>query len=99
MNLVVPCRIWIVQKVTQKKQKQPVEGKKQRVKKQKPVAADGEKKKRPLSAFMKFSQEKRAEVKSANPDITFGEVGRKLGEMWRALSEEQKATYKTAVAA
>ena len=58
--------------------------------------ADGEKKKRPLSGFMKFSQQHRAQVKEENPDISFGEVGRKLGEMWRALSDEEKEAFKTA---
>ena len=48
---------------------------------------------------MKFSQEHRAKVKEENPDLTFGGIGKKLGEMWRALSEEEKASYKTATAA
>jgi structure-specific recognition protein 1 len=39
---------------------------------------------------MIFSNAKRAEVKEKNPDIAFGEVGRKLGEMWNALSEAEK---------
>ena len=45
---------------------------------------------------MKFSQAHRAQVKEDNPDITFGGVGKKLGEMWRALSDEEKAAYKPA---
>ena len=55
----------------------------------------GAKKKRPLSGFMKFSQEHRAKVKEENPDITFGGIGKKLGEMWRALSDKEKESYKT----
>jgi hypothetical protein len=31
--------------------------------------------KRPLSAYMLFSQDKRAEVKEEKPDVTFGESG------------------------
>jgi hypothetical protein len=44
---------------------------------------------------MLFSKENRAKVKEENPDITFGGIGKKLGEMWRALSEKEKAAYKT----
>jgi HMG (high mobility group) box len=50
--------------------------------------------KKPLSGFMLFSKEHRAKVKEDNPDITFGGVGKKLGEMWRALSDSEKQAYK-----
>ena len=50
--------------------------------------------KKPLSGFMLFSKEHRAKVKEENPDITFGGVGKKLGEMWRALSDSEKQAYK-----
>ena len=43
---------------------------------------------------MKFSQEHRAKVKADNPGITFGQIGKKLGEMWRALSDKEKEAYK-----
>lgn len=49
--------------------------------------------KRGLSAYMFFVQEKRAEVKRDHPDATFGEIGKKLGEMWRSLGDEQKSKY------
>eukprot|EP00526_Cylindrotheca_closterium_P028275 CAMPEP_0113638338 /NCGR_PEP_ID=MMETSP0017_2-20120614/20077_1 /TAXON_ID=2856 /ORGANISM="Cylindrotheca closterium" /LENGTH=76 /DNA_ID=CAMNT_0000549427 /DNA_START=88 /DNA_END=318 /DNA_ORIENTATION=- /assembly_acc=CAM_ASM_000147 len=55
----------------------------------------GAKKKRPLSGFMKFSQEHRATVKEENPELTFGGIGKKLGEMWRALTDKEKESYKT----
>lgn len=45
------------------------------------------------SAFIQFSNAKREEVKQANPDADFGKLGKLLGEMWRALSEEEKAKY------
>ena len=51
--------------------------------------------KKALSGFMLFSKENRAKVKEENPDITFGGIGKKLGEMWRALSEKEKAAYKS----
>jgi hypothetical protein len=47
---------------------------------------------------MKFSQEKRSTVKEENPDLTFGGIGKKLGEMWRALTDKEKESYKTAPA-
>jgi hypothetical protein len=54
----------------------------------------GAKGKKPLSGFMLFAKEHREQVKKDNPEITFGGVGKKLGEMWRALSEKEKAAYK-----
>jgi len=50
--------------------------------------------KKKLTGFMLFSKENREKVKAENPDITFGQIGKKLGEMWRALSDEEKAEYK-----
>ena len=59
---------------------------------QKGAAKSGSKK--PLTGFMLFSKEHRAKVKEENPEITFGGVGKKLGEMWRALSDKEKQAYK-----
>jgi hypothetical protein len=44
---------------------------------------------------MLFSKEHRAKVKEEDPDLTFGGVGKKLGEMWRALSDKEKEAYKS----
>jgi len=44
---------------------------------------------------MLFSQEHREKVKKDNPDLTFGGIGKKLGEMWRALGDPEKEAYKT----
>jgi hypothetical protein len=49
--------------------------------------------KRAMSGFMKFSQKMRPEVMRENPGIAFGDVGRRLGEKWRALSAVEKARY------
>lgn len=46
--------------------------------------------KRPLSAFMYFSQEKRSDVKADNPETSFGDLGKILGQMWKDLSEDDK---------
>lgn len=59
----------------------------------------GKKKKDPnapkkgMSAFMLFSNEHRNKIKAANPESTFGEIGRKVGEAWKALNDKQKAVY------
>lgn len=50
--------------------------------------------KRGLTAFMFFCNEKRPEVVEKNPGLKFGEVGKKLGEMWRNLSDDNKEPYK-----
>ena len=68
------------------------EGKKKRKKK------DPNAPKKALTAFIFFSNDKRAEVtaelKAANPDIKgVAEVGKKLGEMWKLLSDDDKEPY------
>mmetsp|Transcript_4974 Transcript_4974/g.10722 ORF Transcript_4974/g.10722 Transcript_4974/m.10722 type:complete len:694 (-) Transcript_4974:634-2715(-) len=49
--------------------------------------------KKGLSAFMYFSNEMRNKVKEENPGIAFGEVGKLLGERWKALPAEQKVKF------
>lgn len=49
--------------------------------------------KRALTAYMIFSKETRPVVVSENPSLTFTEVGRLLGEKWRALSSDQKKPF------
>lgn len=39
--------------------------------------------KRPLTSYMLFSQEKRPEVKAANPDMKNTEIVKELGRMWK----------------
>lgn len=46
-----------------------------------------------VSAFIKFSQAKRAEILAANPGAGFGEIGKLLGAAWRGLSDAEKASY------
>jgi len=62
--------------------------------------ADGGKKKkdpnapkRGLSAYMFFANEQRENVREENPGIAFGQVGRVLGERWKALSASQREPY------
>ncbi|GAN07545.1 non-histone chromosomal protein 6 [Mucor ambiguus] len=49
--------------------------------------------KRGLSAYMFFSQDKRAQVKEENPEASFGTLGKLLGEKWKAMSDEEKKPY------
>jgi len=49
--------------------------------------------KRPITSFMFFSQDKRAEVKRDNPDASFGELGKIIGNLWKNASAEEKEKY------
>jgi HMG (high mobility group) box len=49
--------------------------------------------KRPMSAFLYFSQGKRAQIKKEKPDIKNTEVSRLLGEMWRNLTDEERMPH------
>jgi HMG (high mobility group) box len=55
-------------------------------------SADSAKPKKPLTSYIKFSNAMRDSVKTAamNPQ----DVSRQLGEMWRALTAEEKAKWK-----
>ena len=47
-----------------------------------------------LPPFALFSQEMRDKLQKDDPNIGFGDLGRKLGEMWHALQEEEKEEYR-----
>jgi hypothetical protein len=49
--------------------------------------------KRPLSAFMFYSQKQRPIVKKDNPSANFAGVAKILGEQWKALDESEKKEY------
>ncbi|KAL1973898.1 hypothetical protein VTN31DRAFT_5458 [Thermomyces dupontii] len=55
--------------------------------------------KRGLSAYMFFANENRERVREENPGIAFGALGRKLGEMWKNLSDEERKPYEDKAAA
>jgi tRNA U34 5-carboxymethylaminomethyl modifying enzyme MnmG/GidA len=44
-------------------------------------------------AYMYFSQEYREQLKQDNPDMTFGEIGKALGEKWKVISADEKAKF------
>ncbi|KAK8804838.1 hypothetical protein WA171_006804 [Blastocystis sp. BT1] len=54
---------------------------------------DDVKPKKPLSSYMLFCREKRSSVMSQFPEYKAKEVVTKLGEMWQALSDKEKAKY------
>lgn len=44
--------------------------------------------KRPMSSFMLMSQKYRAKIKAKNPDATFGQLGKLIGEKWSTMEED-----------
>ena len=54
--------------------------------------------KRGLSAYMFYAQDHREQVKRDNPDITFGQIGKVLGEQWKAMSDKEKVPYEAKAA-
>jgi hypothetical protein len=52
-----------------------------------------DKPKRAPSAYIIFCTEKRTEIKEANPEATFGELGKLLGQAWAGLSDKDKAPF------
>lgn len=55
--------------------------------------------KRGLSAYMFFANDQRDNVREENPGITFGQVGKVLGDRWKALSEKDRQPYEKKAAA
>lgn len=65
--------------------------------KKKKTKTGGKKKKegpkKPLTAFMCFSQEERKRMKEAGDKADFGETGKIIGGRWKQLSDSEKAPY------
>ncbi|XP_056305807.1 high mobility group protein B2b [Danio aesculapii] len=49
--------------------------------------------KRPPSAFFVFCSEYRPTIKSEHPNLTIGEIAKKLGEMWSKQSSKDRAPF------
>ncbi|KAI9228261.1 MAG: non-histone chromosomal protein 6 [Piptocephalis tieghemiana] len=49
--------------------------------------------KRPMSAYMFFANAQRDTVRAENPEATFGQIGKLLGERWRGMTPEDKKPY------
>lgn len=81
-------------KKTSPKKASPKKASPTKVKKaKKEKAPKAKKEKQPAKGYMLFVKKNRDAVLKANPGIKFGDVGKKLGEMWRALSATEKAKY------
>lgn len=50
--------------------------------------------KRPLNAYMVFAMEVRESVKKNHPTASIIDIAKKIGALWRALSDAEKAKYK-----
>ena len=77
------------QKINQKKRRGPKGDKKPRKKKE-PGAP-----KNPLSAYMFFVKEKRADVKAENPEMSTQDIAKEMGRLWKEdfASEEARAEW------
>ncbi|KAJ5674193.1 non-histone chromosomal protein 6 [Penicillium macrosclerotiorum] len=49
--------------------------------------------KRGLSAYMFFANDTRDKVREENPGISFGQVGKMLGDKWKALSDTERKPF------
>ena len=59
-----------------------------------PAAAPApQKPKKPLSGFLLFSRLMRPKVRADDPGISFADMSKRLGELWRGLSDAEKARY------
>jgi hypothetical protein len=49
--------------------------------------------KRASNAYMIFCKERRAQLKNENPEMPFGQLGKRLGDLWRTMTAEEKRPY------
>mmetsp|Transcript_28984 Transcript_28984/g.40727 ORF Transcript_28984/g.40727 Transcript_28984/m.40727 type:complete len:615 (-) Transcript_28984:302-2146(-) len=68
--------------------------KKKRKKRKKRKKKDPNAPKAPLSAYILFSNWKRADIQEKNPESSFLSMGKKLGEEWGKLSDAEKQKWK-----
>lgn len=64
---------------------------KQPVKKRQKVEKTGPKK--PLSSYMFYCKHSRTSIKEDNPEATFGQIGKLLGNTWKSMSKADKKKY------
>eukprot|EP00529_Nitzschia_sp_RCC80_P014404 CAMPEP_0113454940 /NCGR_PEP_ID=MMETSP0014_2-20120614/8121_1 /TAXON_ID=2857 /ORGANISM="Nitzschia sp." /LENGTH=754 /DNA_ID=CAMNT_0000346359 /DNA_START=65 /DNA_END=2329 /DNA_ORIENTATION=- /assembly_acc=CAM_ASM_000159 len=74
-----------------KKAKRKSDGGDEKPAKKKKAKKDPNAPKKALSAFMMFSIENRPKIKEANPEATFGEMGKLIGEAYKNISDEERA--------
>jgi len=51
-----------------------------------------------ISGYILFSTENRSKVLAKNPDIQFTDVGKKLGNMWKSLSDAERKAWNSRAA-
>jgi hypothetical protein len=51
------------------------------------------KKREVVSAYLAFCAKTRDSIKKESPEMKFGDVSKRLGEMWGKLTPEEKSTY------
>ena len=49
--------------------------------------------KRPMNAFMRWSQLERRKIIEMNPDAHNAEISKNLGKKWRTLADEEKQPF------
>ncbi|XP_050437170.1 FACT complex subunit Ssrp1 isoform X2 [Adelges cooleyi] len=79
-----------------KKEKKPKSAKTISEKPRKPKKAkkpDDGRPKRAATAYMIWFNEARDEIKSSNPGISFAEIGKKGGEIWKKMTSSDKSKY------
>ena len=54
---------------------------------------DENKPKAPLTAYFHFLGDNRAGIKSANPELSVGQISQIASQRWKALSEDERAVY------
>jgi len=57
---------------------------------------DPNKPKAPLSSYMRFVNEKRAQIKEDNPGSGIGDIAKIAGAMWKELTADEKGVYEKA---
>jgi len=53
----------------------------------------GERVKRPMNAFMVFSQKQRKELAETSPGLHNAEISKRLGKAWNSLTAEQRKPF------
>ena len=49
---------------------------------------------RPKNAYMEFAVPRRQQIAKKTPGISFDEIGKQIGEEWRAMSDADKEKYR-----
>jgi hypothetical protein len=47
-----------------------------------------------MIVLFRLAQEMRAKLQADDPEMGFGDLGRRLGEMWHSLTEDEKEDYR-----